>query len=260
MEYRRICPRSRSVVALSVVLLLVAGATAGLHSPLVAQIPDEFQNLQFFPEDIEKDSLIGVMRGFSFALGVRCQYCHVGGDGISFEGVEFHKDDDPDKRKARFMLRMTDNLNGYVLPLVPERDQPNVRLECKTCHRGQARPVLLTQELEFVIDEHGVDSAAARYRELRQDYGMSGAFDFGEWEMNTLGERLNANGRFRDAIGIYELNAEYHPQSASITFSLGNLYVEVADTAAAIRYFERTLELQPRFRRAKDRLDQLRGN
>ena len=173
---------------------------------------------------------------------------------------EEDKDDDPDKRKARFMLRMTDNLNGYVLPLVPERDQPNVRLECKTCHRGQARPVLLTQELEFVIDEHGVDSAAARYRELRQDYGMSGAFDFGEWEMNTLGERLNANGRFRDAIGIYELNAEYHPQSASITFSLGNLYVEVADTAAAIRYFERTLELQPRFRRAKDRLDQLRGN
>ena len=71
MEYRRICPRSRSVAALSVVLLLVAGAIAGLHSPLVAQIPDEFQNLQFFPEDIEKDSLIGVMRGHE-ALSRHC--------------------------------------------------------------------------------------------------------------------------------------------------------------------------------------------
>ena len=48
------------------------------------------------------------MREFSFALNVRCQYCHTGGDGISFEGVNFASDEKPAKVKARAMLRMVD--------------------------------------------------------------------------------------------------------------------------------------------------------
>ena len=81
--------------------------------PANAQIPDAFTNLQVLPEDISRNSLVQIMRGFSFTLGVRCQYCHVGGDGISFEGVAFDKDDDEDKCKARFMMRMVETLNGY---------------------------------------------------------------------------------------------------------------------------------------------------
>ena len=60
--------------------LVLLGPTAA-----AAQIPDAFKNLQFHPEDITKGQLISVMRNFSFALGVRCQYCHVGGDGVCFE-------------------------------------------------------------------------------------------------------------------------------------------------------------------------------
>ena len=51
--------------------------------PITAQIPDEFQNLRVLPTDISRDSLLRVTRDFSFALGVRCQYCHVGGDGTA---------------------------------------------------------------------------------------------------------------------------------------------------------------------------------
>ena len=242
--------------------LLVAAVAA--YAPvnfenLDAQIPEEFSNLQVLPEDISRDSLLEIMRGFSFALSVRCQYCHVGGDGISFEGVEFHKDDDPDKRNARFMLRMVDNLNGYVLPLVPEREDPPVAIECKTCHRGQPRPLLLTQDLRIVLDEFGADSAVARYRRLRERFPMSGTFDFGEWEMNVLAERLARDDRARDAIAIYELNAEFHPNSRSIAFSLGRLYENVGDVEAAIRYYERVLELAPNNQAAIERLEALRG-
>jgi hypothetical protein len=226
--------------------------------PLHAQIPEEFTNLQVLPERISRDSLLDVMRGFSLDLNVRCQYCHVGGDGISFEGVEFDRDDDPDKRKARFMMRMTENLNRQVLPLMPERDEPPLEMQCKTCHRGLARPTLLTQDLGWVIDRHGVDSAAVRYRMLRDRLGMSGAYDFGEWEMNTLAERLQKAGRFQDAIGVYALNAEFFPESVSIAFSLGGLYEVVSDTAAAIRSYERVLELQPGNERAQARLDTIR--
>ena len=241
------------IVAAIAAWMVLRPATVG------AQIPDEFTNLRFLPEGITRDSLLEVMRGFSFALGVRCQYCHVGGDGISFEGVEFHKDDDPDKRKARFMLRMVENLNRHVLPLVPERDDPPLTIQCKSCHRGQPKPVLLTQHLSAVLDEYGADSAVARYRELRERDGMSGAFDFGEWEMNTFAERLARDGRPRDAIAIYELNAEFYLNSGSIALSLGRLYEGEGDTDSAIRYYERTLELIPNHRGARARLDALRG-
>ncbi len=236
------------------VLLLVT-----LVLPATAQIPEEFTNLQVLPQDITRDSLIHIMRGFSFALGVRCQYCHVGGDGISFEGVEIHKDGDEDKRKARFMLRMVETLNRYVLPMTPERDEPPVKVECKTCHRGLARPLLLKQDLLLVVHEAGVDSAAQRYRQLREDFALSGSYDFGEWETNQVAEMLEAEGRFRDAIAIYELNAEFYPESVAIVANLAGLYEREGEVEAAIGYYERVLELRPGHRGAQARLEALRS-
>ena len=52
----------------------------------------------------------------------------------------------------------------------------------------------------------------AKYRELREKAPMSGSFDSGEWEVNTLAERLGKQGKVKDAILIYELNREFYPQ------------------------------------------------
>lgn len=199
------------------------------------------------------------MRGFSFALGVRCQYCHVGGDGISFEGVEFDKDDDPDKRKARFMLEMVDRLNHEVLARVPDRDDPPTLIECKTCHRGLPKPTLLSREIRRLVDSAGAPAAAAKVKEWRERIGLAGIFDFGEWETNVAAERLERDGRLEDAIGVYQMNSEFYPQSSSITASLGRLYEAVADTASAIEWYERTLELQADHRPARRRLAALQG-
>ena len=244
----------RSVIVTAVVAAVVLSPGAS-----DAQIPEEFTNLRFLAEDISQDSLMKVMRGFSFALNVRCQYCHVGGDGISFDGVEFDSDDDPDKRKARFMLRMVENLNRSVLPLIPERDDPPVDISCKTCHRLQPRPVLLAQDLRIVLDEHGADSTVARYKDLRERFIQYGMYDFGEWEVNVLAEQLEEEGRSRDAIAIYEFNGEFYPNSTSIALSLGRLHEAVDDVEAAIRNYERVLELRPDNRTARERLEALRG-
>lgn len=225
-----------------------------LVRPLAGQIPDTFRNLQFLDPDISRDSLLAVMRGFSFALGVRCQYCHVGGDGISFEGVEFDRDDDPDKRKARYMLEMVQTLNDQYLAQLPERDTPSVTVECKTCHRGSARPFLLRQRMRAIIEASGVESAVTFYRTARERVMKRGRFDFGEWETNVLAEQLQRDGRPTDAIAVYLLNAEYYPESASIQLSLGQLYEEVGDTASAVTHYERTLELAPDNRVATERL------
>lgn len=241
---------SSAVAHLALALFL----TVSSMDTLIAQP----KNLQVFPKDTQRPELIQKMRHFAFALGVRCQYCHVGGDGVSFEGVVFESDDSPNKDKARFMVRMTENLNRQVLPLLPQRDEPAVEITCKSCHRGQAKPTLLTQALGQTLDENGAEAAVNRYNELRENFGMSGSFDFGEWEVNTLAERLEREGRIRDAITIYEMNRAFYPESRAIVGTLGRLYEADEDIPAAIRMYERMLELSPDNKQAKERLEALR--
>ncbi|MDP3910922.1 MAG: c-type cytochrome [Gemmatimonadales bacterium] len=224
---------------------MIAGWLALSVLSSTAQIPDSFTNLKVLPRDITRDSLVQIMRGFSLSLSVRCQYCHVGGDGVSFAGVEFAKDDDPHKRKARFMLRMVDSLNRVVLPNIPDLGgRAPLRITCKTCHRNSARPELLTQRLERVRDSLGIEAAVTEYRQLRTDNQFSGRYDFGEWEMNLWAERLARTGRSADAIQVYELNLESFPRSRSILSALGQLH-EPTDRAQALEYYRRALELQP---------------
>ncbi len=237
----------------------VAFWAACLSGPLPAQIPDKFTNLKVLPQNITRDSLLQVMRRFSLSLNVRCQYCHVGGDGVSFEGVTFEKDDDPDKLKARFMLQMVDSLNRVVLPRLPGMTGQPLRVECKTCHRGAARPMLLTQVLERTRDSVGVAAAVARYRELRQQQGMAGRYDFGEWEVNLWAEQLAGAGLTADAIAVYQLNLEFFPRSGSILMALGQLY-QATDRARAIEYYERAFVLQPRNTELQRRLERLKAD
>ena len=100
---------------------VAVAASSRAQSP---QVPWKGENLQYFPKDITRERLTQRMREFSFALNVRCQYCHAGGDGISFEGVDFSSDDKPAKNKARAMLRLTDQVNKTLLPEVPSRADP----------------------------------------------------------------------------------------------------------------------------------------
>src|SRR5579875_2431196 len=98
-------------------IALTAAAATGLGAPTAARAqgqgpgPQKFQNLQFFPKDIPRDTLLMIMRGFTDALGVRCQYCHVSEAGANGqERFNFASDDKETKKKARFMLHMVDTI------------------------------------------------------------------------------------------------------------------------------------------------------
>ena len=223
----------------------------------VAQIPETFSNLQILPADVERDSLINVMRGFSFALGARCQYCHTGGDGVSFEGVDWASDDDPDKVKARYMWRLVQDLE-VKLQDMPQRDSPAVEIGCKTCHRGVPKPRLLTQEMRLAMELGTVEDALDRYRELKERHAQGGTYDFGEWEVNTLAESLLDAGQTRDAIAIYELNRESHPRSTSILRALAEAYLAVGDTTLAMSRLGVLLDVTPDHEWGLNQLDALR--
>ena len=228
-------------------------------APVAAQIPDTFENLQVLPKDISREELTGIMRGFALALGVRCQYCHPGNGGGGLEGTDFRTDDDPDKVKARFMMKMVAMLNDSTLPRLPERDQPLLDVSCVTCHHGLSRPITLAADLTQAIDKFGVDAAITRYHELREQYYGTGAYDFSAIALNELGRTLAGSGRSAEAIAMLEVNAEKYPDDVTAAVSLGQLYTQAGDREKAIASFERALQLQPNNRQARQALQRLRG-
>ena len=241
---------SHARVLLALSLLLAQASVAE------AQIPSRFENLQYFAKDIPRDALIQRMREFSFALGVRCQYCHAGGDGISFAGVSFSSDDKDAKVKTRFMLRLVETLNTTTFASVPSRRNPAVKMDCVHCHRGSPVPTTLATELTRVIDDRGAAAAVTRYRELREDMA-SGRFDFGEWEINELARTLTEDGKTAAAIAMLELNGEYYPKSAAIDLSLGDLHRERGEREQAMARYRRVLEKDPQNLRARRALEEL---
>ena len=190
--------------------LLAIVLACALIAPAGAQQPEEWKgkNLQYFPKDIKREVLIQRMREFSFALAVRCQHCHAGGDGISFDGVDFSSDDKPAKNKARVMLHMTDVINKTMLPKLPSRAEPSVEVNCATCHHGLRLPKSLQTTLFEIVEKDGAAAAMARYKELRADMAL-GVYNFGQWEINELARRLADAKNTSAAIAILEMNGEY---------------------------------------------------
>jgi tetratricopeptide (TPR) repeat protein len=242
---------SRTAIVLTALLMA---------TPALAQTPQadwKGENLQFFPKDISRPELTQRMREFSLGLSVRCQYCHTGGNGISFDGVNFASDEKPTKVKARAMLRMVDQLNHSVLPQLPSRAEPRVEITCATCHRGLALPKSLQTTLLEVIDKDGIPAAVARYRTLRQDTLIQGKYSFDEWEMNELARRLYEAKKTDAAIAMFELNGEFNPKSAAIDFQLGELHRERGERDQAIRSYRAALTKEPGLQPAIRRLAEL---
>jgi len=240
----------RSSYRLIPLLALVAAAAR-------ADEPPKLKNLKYFPKTIKREALIQRMREFSFALGVRCQYCHAGPKNDSLAGVDFASDEKTPKVKARAMLRMVDTLNGELLAKLPGRHAPPVKMDCVICHRGLPVPKTLETELTEVVDEKGVPAAVARYRELRKGEIALGRWNFDEWTMNELARSLAAAGKSDAAIAMLELNAEFYPASADIDFQLGELHRARGERDQAIARYKSALAKHPQLTLAAKRLEEL---
>ena len=235
----------------------VAALLATVPTSLLAQIPQRFENLQVLPKDIPRDTLIQIMRGFSFALGVRCEHCHVQVREDTAERIVFKADDKKEKETARFMMRMVRDLNANVLTRLADRSNPPVRVQCVTCHRGSASPDPLDVVLEQTISEFGVDSAVARYKRLRAETMHLGRYNFGEWSINELARRLGERGETAQAIRILEMNQEFYPASSSIDLAIAQLHDQRGERDKAISRYRAVLTKQPQNRMARRRLTEL---
>lgn len=115
------------------------------------------------------------------------------------------------------------------------------------------RPV--TDTLLPLITERGAVAAVESYRTLRQ----SPAYYVTEGQLNTLGYRLLGLKRVPDAVAVFELNVAEHPRSGNAYDSLGEAYLAGGDRGAALRSYQRALELNPQNANAAEQIRKLQS-
>ena len=198
-----------------------------------------FKNLKVLPKDISDAELKATMFAFNRALGVRCDHCHVADANGRVAPEDFQKDDKPQKKVAREMLRMTKEINDDYLGYLEPRAKPEISVRCVTCHRGVAQPRMLQDVVTASYETGGIDSAVARYNALRKRYYGSFAYDFTEAPLNDASNTLRRQGHPDDALRLLELNVEMNPTSnyakrnlASATIAKGFATSADAGTAA----------------------------
>lgn len=232
-------------------VLLTCSATSG-------QIPDKFTNLKVLPKDISKQELQSTMRSFAFALGVRCEHCHVEKKAPE-KGFDFSADDKDTKKTARVMLQMVEAINrDYVGKIEKEDKTPPIHVQCVTCHHGLTRPQPLNAVLADSLEKNGLEKAIALYQELRGKYYGSGQYDFGETPLNLFTESLLAKQKKVEALAIMELSfSANHPDSMWSYHLLAMTHQANGQIDKAITDYRKVLELHPDDTWAKQQVDSL---
>lgn len=245
-----------ALVALAAALVLMAHQLA---PPAGAQIPQTFKNLKVLPEDIPRRALIDQMREVAGGLGVRCNYCHVGGNPETLEGVDFASDEKETKRVARAMMRMTKEINGRLLRETGRDSAKLYTVKCVTCHHRLTKPSTLHEELVTAHGKGGVDSSLARYRALRERYYGWSSFDFSEESLVYAASLVARQQRDPDgALALLRLNLDHFPKSFGTYGQMGEVHLMKGDTTAAVAAFEKLIELDPENAFAKRLVERLK--
>ena len=124
--------------------------SSSLPRPAAAGIKtagEAFKNVEVLT-DVPADQLIPSMRYITFALGVRCEYCHVEG--------HFESDEMPAKKRARGMMKMMFAIDNTYF-------SGHRAVTCYTCHRGAAKAA----DMPALADLNSISSVPADNIALR---------------------------------------------------------------------------------------------
>lgn len=218
--------------------------------------PEKPANLQVLPKDWPGSRLQPVMTGFTRALGVRCSYCHKGEEGKPLSTYDFASDENPNKNRAREMLRMLGSINDHLKNIQPSGDK-RVNMWCNTCHRGRPRPMTLEEELAEQYRVKGLEPALDYYADLKQRYYGRGAYDFGEDALNGFGYEVLKNDA-AGAIQVFRLNAVEFPQSGNVWDSLAEAYMKSGNLKKAEEYYQKALARDATDQNARDMLKKIK--
>ncbi len=209
-----------------------------------AQIPDKFTNLQILDKDSNRAQVVGQMRMFAGALGVRCNHCHLGENAATLEGFDFASDEKEAKRIARLMMKMVQDINSNHLGGIGRAE--HLKVNCVSCHRGLTKPQSLRDAMLKKVDAEGVEAAERHYRSLRESYYGRASYDFGAGTLNNVSETLARQENDLDsALAMIRLNIEFHPESAYSHVIQARILMAKNDPDGAVSSLKRAMEIEP---------------
>jgi tetratricopeptide (TPR) repeat protein len=194
---------------------------------------------------------------FTRALGVRCSFCHKGVEGQPLSTYDFASDDNPNKNRAREMVRMVADIKPPLEKVQVSGEQP-VNVWCYTCHRGRPRPTTLVQDLNEEYKTHGIKAALDDYADLKKRFYGRGSYDFGEDSLNTFGYQVLEKDASA-AVQVFRLNTEVFSDSGNVWDSLGEAYMKAGDMKMAEESYQKSLKLDPKNENAANMLKKIRG-
>jgi adenine deaminase len=115
-------------------------------------------------------------------------------------------------------------------------DEMLARIEALASRLSIAEVLLKT------IQEQSVNAAIKQYYDLKA--AQPTTYDFGESALDGLAERLGEMKKSKEALRIFELNAEANPSYYTYD-SLAEACIEAGDNDCAIESFKKSLELSP---------------
>lgn len=171
--------------------------------------------------------------------------------------MDFVSDDNPNKERARVMLRVRGDIRRHLDELEPSGEPVNVG--CATCHNGKPHPQTLEEALRERDHQEGGEAAVAYLLELRDAYYGSAAYDFTPQSVVRVANAfLTEENDTTVAEHLVELNLEHHPESAAALEGRADLHAVRGNAPAAIEVYERILERDPQNRRVRAKLQRLR--
>ena len=237
------------------VFVLFAGMAVVHLTPLQAQGPEgeKPKNLKVLPKDTSHRQVVALMREFSIGTGMRCDGCHAQKDGS--DELAYDSDKKPEKETARKMMKMVDAINEQIAKM-DLKDPPKVG--CVTCHHGVKEPQTLTALMMQTTHDKGADAAIAQYRQLRDQYYGSAAYNFAPLSLNDAAIKLAENDKNYDgALKLLDLNIEFNPKDANTYVTMARVQVAKGDKAAAKASLDKALAIDPNNRGAKMMMQQV---
>ncbi|MBC8179901.1 C69 family dipeptidase [candidate division KSB1 bacterium] len=111
--------------------------------------------------------------------------------------------------------------------------------------------------LEKEIENSSLKQAIEKYQELRINF--SDAYVFSERGLNSLGYKLLGKDKIDEAIGVFKINVNEHPESFNVYDSIGEAFMKKGDNELAIQNYQKSLELNPKNENAQKMLKKLIG-
>ena len=108
-----------------------------------------------------------------------------------------------------------------------------------------------------VLFSKDVDAAIEVYYELKDK--NEDKYNFKEAQLNNMGYQLLQGGRVKDAIEIFKLNVVQFPESSNVYDSLAEGYMTDGNNKLAVKFYKKSLKLNPKNDNAKRMLEKLEG-